>query len=61
MSSKDNNAALNMDRSKRVVIETEKLAWSNSPSVGVSRKKLERQAAESGQVTIPSEIYQIFF
>lgn len=40
-----------MDRSKRVVIETEKLAWSNSPSVGVSRKKLERQAAESGQVT----------
>ncbi len=40
-----------MNRSQRVVIETAEMAWEESPSAGVHRKKLERQAAESGQVT----------
>ena len=43
--------SLNMDRSQRVVIETSSMDWERSPSPGVLRKKLERQAAESGQVT----------
>jgi len=40
-----------MDRSLRVAIETAGLPWEDSPAVGVQRKKLEREAAESGQVT----------
>ena len=42
---------LNMDRSLRVAIEAAVMAWEESPSAGVRRKKLEREAAESGQVT----------
>ena len=42
---------LNMDRTIRVAIETANLPWQDSPSAGVSRKKLEREAAETGQVT----------
>ena len=40
-----------MDRSQRVVIETAPMAWEPSPAAGVWRKKLERAASESGQVT----------
>ena len=40
-----------MDRSLRVAIETADMPWEDSPSVGVQRKKLEREAAESGPVT----------
>lgn len=43
--------SLNMDRSIRLAIETASMDWEKSPSAGVSRKKLERQAAESGPVT----------
>ena len=42
---------LNMDRQQRCVIETASMGWEASPMAGVWRKKLERQAAESGQVT----------
>lgn len=42
---------LNMDRSLRVAIETAGMPWEDSPAAGVQRKKLEREAAESGQVT----------
>jgi anti-sigma factor ChrR (cupin superfamily) len=42
---------LNMDRSRRVVINTAGMEWENSPAAGVERKKLEREASESGQVT----------
>jgi anti-sigma factor ChrR (cupin superfamily) len=45
------NETLNMDRSRRVSIETAALPWELSPAAGVRRKKLEREAAESGQVT----------
>jgi len=47
----DSRATLNMDRSKRVAIRTGEMEWEASPSAGVLRKKLEREAAESGQVT----------
>ena len=40
-----------MDRSKRVVVETAAMEWERSPAAGVWRKKLEREAAESGRVT----------
>ena len=40
-----------MDRSQRVVIKTTDMDWERSPAGGVWRKKLEREAAESGQVT----------
>lgn len=42
---------LNMDRHKRVTIETRKHPWLASPAPGVWRIPLEREAAESGQVT----------
>lgn len=42
---------LNMDRSLRAVVDTSSLAWEQSPASGVWRKKLEREGAESGQVT----------
>ncbi|MEL7448217.1 MAG: cupin domain-containing protein [Pseudomonadota bacterium] len=42
---------MNMDRTKRVAVGTATLPWEDSPSAGVQRKKLEREAAESGQVT----------
>ncbi len=42
---------LNMDFSQRVVIETGRQNWVASPSQGVWRKPLEREAKESGHVT----------
>lgn len=42
---------LNMDRSQRCVVETAAVDWLPSPMAGVWRKKLEREAAEHGQVT----------
>ncbi len=42
---------MNMDRTIRVAIGTATMPWEDSPSAGVQRKKLEREAAESGQVT----------
>ncbi|MBV1882790.1 MAG: cupin domain-containing protein [Pseudomonadales bacterium] len=42
---------INMDRSRRIVINTARAAWVRSPAKGVWRKPLEREAAESGQVT----------
>jgi anti-sigma factor ChrR (cupin superfamily) len=45
------SAPLNMDRSQRLFINTTDLDWESSPVDGVWRKKLEREAAESGQVT----------
>jgi anti-sigma factor ChrR (cupin superfamily) len=47
----DNFESLNMDRSLRVAVETADMPWEDSPSSGVLRKKLEREAAESGRVT----------
>ena len=47
----DVGRSLNMDRSKRVVIETAEVDWDPSPAAGVLRKKLEREEAEHGQVT----------
>ncbi len=40
-----------MDRKQRCVIETASNEWLPSPSKGVWRKPLEREAAEHGQVT----------
>ncbi len=42
---------MNMDRSQRLVIDTAAMPWQDSPATGVLRKPLEREAAESGQVT----------
>jgi anti-sigma factor ChrR (cupin superfamily) len=42
---------LNMDFSKRVVIETRDAAWQASPMPGVVRKKLAREEAERGHAT----------
>lgn len=42
---------LNMDPSVRVVVDTQQLTWESAPSAGVWRKKLEREAAESGLTT----------
>lgn len=42
---------LNMDRSRRAVVATRELPWEPSPMAGVWRRKLEREAAEAGQVT----------
>ena len=41
---------LNMDRGQRLAIDSARLDWEPSPMTGVWRKKLEREAAESGQV-----------
>ncbi|WP_228445468.1 cupin domain-containing protein [Thalassotalea sp. HSM 43] len=43
--------SLNLDRSQRLVINSQDMAWEASPSVGVWRKKLEREAAETGLTT----------
>lgn len=40
-----------MDRSLRVIIRTQEIPWIDSPSSNVKRKPLEREKAESGQVT----------
>lgn len=42
---------LNMDWSKKLVIETAAMEWQPSPAKGVRRKPLERESAESGHVT----------
>lgn len=42
---------LNMDFAKRVVIDTDTQPWVNSPRVGVRRRTLERELAESGRAT----------
>ena len=41
----------NMNRDKRLAIETEKMDWQSSPSPDVLRKPLEREKEESGEVT----------
>lgn len=41
----------NLDVTQRVVIETNKMDWSNSPSPNVFRKCLARDKAESGHAT----------
>lgn len=42
---------LNMDFSKRVVIDTAAMQWQDSPAVGVQRKPLAREDRESGHAT----------
>lgn len=42
---------LNLDFSKRVIIETTKQEWVDSPASGVRRKLLEREEAERGRAT----------
>jgi anti-sigma factor ChrR (cupin superfamily) len=51
MINKGHDEPLNMDRSLRIAIGTVDMPWEDSPAAGVKRKKLEREAAESGQVT----------
>jgi anti-sigma factor ChrR (cupin superfamily) len=41
----------NLNFQKRVVIETQRMDWSVSPSPGVERKSLEREFAETGRAT----------
>lgn len=41
----------NMDRSQRLVVDTNEIEWVQSPNPQVLRKPLEREKAESGQVT----------
>lgn len=45
------NDMLNMDFSRRLVIETGEMPWQQSPAKGVWRKPLEREAKESGHTT----------
>lgn len=42
---------LNLDFSQRVVVDTNQMDWSASPSPTVFRKRLAREAAESGHAT----------
>lgn len=42
---------LHADLSKRVVVDTQSLAWEPSPSAGVLRRKLDRDGSEVGRVT----------
>jgi len=42
---------LNLDFSQRVVINSEQMDWLSSPTSGVLRKPLEREAKESGHTT----------
>ena len=42
---------LNQDYSQRVVMNTDEIDWEESYAAGVSRKKLERQAEETGRAT----------
>ena len=42
---------LNMNFSKKIVIETEKLPWIETPKAGVFRKPLAREEAERGHAT----------
>ncbi len=41
----------NLDFSKRLVINSDDLQWTSSPSPGVSRKQFECESAESGRAT----------
>ena len=42
---------INFDFNERVILETEQMEWIPSPLAGVSRRMLDRQAAESGRAT----------
>lgn len=42
---------INLDFTQGVVIKTSQQSWQSSPAKGVSRKPLEREAAESGHVS----------
>lgn len=42
---------LNMNFDQALAIDTEQMDWLASPSAGVLRKPLEREAKESGHVT----------
>jgi len=46
-----NDIALNLDFSKNLVVNSDDLEWTVSPSEGVARKQFEREAAESGRTT----------
>ncbi|GAA6211758.1 cupin domain-containing protein [Hyphomicrobiales bacterium 4NK60-0047b] len=45
----DNN--INLDFSKKLIIETDKMEWIPSPLPGVDRRRLEREEAEAGRAT----------
>ena len=45
------NIMLNTDLTKRVVIKTKEMKWADSPSAGVSRKRLAREEEERGHAT----------
>ena len=45
------DALLNLDLAQRVAVDTAAAAWQPSPSAGVWRKPLEREAAEHGRTT----------
>ncbi len=45
------HANINMDFGERAVIDTNKLAWVDSPLAGVHRRMLEREGAETGRAT----------
>jgi anti-sigma factor ChrR (cupin superfamily) len=47
----DSDAVLNMDLDRKVVIDTNRIDWIPSPSPGVWRKQLAREAAEHGHTT----------
>ncbi len=42
---------INLDFSKQIIIETDKMEWSPSPLPGVDRRRLEREEAEAGRAT----------
>ena len=42
---------LNMDLSHPVIIHADDMSWDASPQIGVERKRLEREAEESGKAT----------
>jgi anti-sigma factor ChrR (cupin superfamily) len=42
---------LNLDFNQRIVVDTDAMAWTGSPSSGVLRKPLERAGEESGRAT----------
>ena len=42
---------LNLDKSQRVVLETERMEWIGSPASGIERKPLAREEAERGHAT----------
>jgi len=46
-----NDRNINLDFSKSLIIETDKMDWSPSPLPGVDRRRLEREEAEAGRAT----------